>query len=53
MNDCECQAHYMQNCEWWCGLNLTSEEIALRNNPQLEIYKQVKRIADLLEEQNK
>lgn len=21
MSDCECGAHYMQNCSWWCGLS--------------------------------
>lgn len=21
MSDCDCGAHYLQNCAWWCGLS--------------------------------
>jgi len=37
MNDCECEcgAHWMQTCDWWCGQGLTSEEIWERENHEL------------------
>lgn len=44
MSDCECGAHFMQNCTWWCGLNLTAEQIWERENPQLATLEKVKKL---------
>ena len=50
MTDCECGAHPMQSCDWWCGHNLTGEEIWERENPQLaETRKLREEIHDLKE----
>jgi hypothetical protein len=34
----------MQNCTWWCGLNLTAEQIWERENPQLATLEKVKKL---------
>lgn len=26
MSNCECDAHYLQNCSWWCGLSESEQQ---------------------------
>jgi len=34
MSDCECGAHYMQSCSWWCGLTQEQKNAGWRSrNP--------------------
>ena len=33
MDDCECGAHFMQDCNWWCGKGLTRQQIWGAENP--------------------
>ena len=48
MNDCECGAHYLQNCFWWCGQKLTAKEIWERENPvAAEVKKLKEQVEDL------
>lgn len=43
MNDCECGAHWMQNCSWWCGQGLTARQIYERENPELAEIQNLKK----------
>lgn len=53
MSDCECGAHYMQSCSWWCGQGLTDKEIWERENPVLaeikKLNKEIKELKSLLD----
>ena len=57
IGDCECGAHWMQTCSWWCGKGLTDRQIWEAENPQAvqleKISIQVKELKQKLEEKEK
>lgn len=42
MLECECGAHWMQSCSWWCGQGLSEEEIWRSENPELAEIRDLK-----------